>query len=290
MLIICIISSTLINLLFSEAKKRECLGYRIIMVNYAVIVAITTVLLAFGGKPSGTFSISSLAGDPQFWNRDAIFTYAVVFALLNGLMYYFNFVITQRSIEICGPSMSTLAQKLGVIIIPGCISFLWGEKMTTLIMIGLISAAAAFVLLLEGKKELKGIVPIVFVFGGITEVAKKLYALKSDAGDRLFFNFIVFLVCLIFSASATFIRQKNFKVEKKELLMGSLIGIANLIASYTAISALSTLPSNVVFPTISGAVITLTAAFGTIFYGEKLSVRRITGMLLAVASLILINV
>ena len=179
--------------------------------------------------------------------------------------------------------------ELGVIVLSGVTARLWGEAITPALLAGMILACAAFCLLLEGKKSFSGMVPVVFLVGGLTEIVKKIYVLHSDNGDNILFNLLAFLVSLILSSVVLYQKRHSFRVARGEAVIGCLVGAANLIASYLIILVLTAFPASVVFPTVSGGAIMLTALFGALLYGEALSLRRWAGIVLTIASLILMN-
>lgn len=288
-LIICIISSSFLNLGFSEAKKRQLDGAAVIWVNYVCVVLVSLLILAWFGWPRGSFDLRRLADLPINWDRDAVYTYCILWGLINGIFYYLCFDVNQRAIVRSGPSLATLASKLGVIVLSGVTARLWGEAITPALLAGMILACAAFCLLLEGKKSFSGMVPVVFLVGGLTEIVKKIYVLHSDNGDNILFNLLAFLVSLILSSVVLYQKRHSFRVARGEAVIGCLVGAANLIASYLIILVLTAFPASVVFPTVSGGAIMLTALFGALLYGEALSLRRWAGIVLTIASLILMN-
>lgn len=287
-LAISIISAAFLNLGFSEAAKRRLDGTAVILMNYVCVVTLSVVIFAVLGWPAGSFDLSLLR-PPVIWGENSLYTYAVVWGLINGIFYYICFDVTQRSIERSGPSLTTLAAKLGIIVFSGTTVKLWGEKMSSSLLLGLLLACVAFVLLLEGKKSFSGMIPVVFFVGGLTEMAKKMYTIHAVDDHIIMFNFLAFLVSLFISAGVLYRKKHSLRVEKGEVVIGFLLGLANLIAAYATIIVLTEIPASVVFPTMSGGNIMLTAIFGTMFYGEKLSRRKLIGILLTIISLVLMN-
>ena len=75
----------------------------------------------------------------------------------------------------------------------------------------------------------------------------------------------------------------------REMLLGMAIGGANLGATCCVIQILRELPSSIVFPTMSGGVIVLTAFVGLVRYQEKLTKTRFIGLVLTMVSLVFMN-
>ena len=289
LLIISIVSASFLNLGFSEAAKRKLDGTAVILSNYICVVAMSAIILFVLGWPDGTFNLKLLLHSPVIWETNSLYTYGILLGIINGLFYYLCFDVTQKGIEHSGPSLTTLASNLGIIVASGVTVRLWGEEMTVNLILGLVIACIAFCLLLEGKKTFSGMIPIVFLVGGLAEIAKKVYTIHSVDEHILMFNFLAFFVCLILSAAVLYKKKHCLHLKKEELILGDLIGVSNLIASYATIVVLTEIPASVVFPTLSGGNILLTTLFGAMFYGETLNRRKVIGILFAIASLVLMN-
>ena len=289
LLMICIVSVSFLNLGFSEAARRKMDGAAVILANYICVVTISAVILVTLGWPDGTFDLKLLLHSPITWEKDSLYTYGILLGIVNGFFYYIYFDVTQKGIERSGPSLTTLAAKLGIIVFSGATVGLWGERMTGNLFLGMVIACIAFFLLLEGKKSFSGMIPIVFLVGGLTEIVKKIYTIHSVDEHIIMFNFLAYFVSLLLSAAVLYKKQHSLRKTKGEFILGCLIGVSNLIASYATITVLTEIPASVVFPTLSGGTIMLTALFGAMFYGEVLSRRKVIGIFFTIASLVLMN-
>jgi multidrug transporter EmrE-like cation transporter len=275
LLIVSILTASMVNLGLSEAERQRMNGLRVVWHNYVAAALLSAVL--FYCKEALTMA----------WGEQP--AKSVLLGIATGAVYLITFLINQQSIISCGPSLTILASKLGVMILVLAAALLWQEPLTLSGIIGVLLACTALFLFHGDHLSFHGLLPVVFLFGGLSEIVKKIYTLYGDTRYQYLFYCVVFVVCLLISSILLYIRKIPLHVRLRECLLGWTIGAANLGATYFVICALTQLPASVVFPSMSGGVILVTVLVGTLRFHDTLTKPRIAGLILTLVSLVLMN-
>lgn len=285
LLLVTILMAAAINLGFSEAEKCGMNGLRVVWHNYVAATFLSISVLLFQGIPTGSLHITAMLSQTP----DGMFTYCIIMGVITGVIYLATFLINQRSIVLCGPSLTVLVSKLGVMILVLFASFLWKEPVSLFCYVGIFLACIALFLFHEEHLSFSWILPIVFFFGGISELVKKFFTVYGSEDYQYLFYSVIFQVCLLFSGVWLCLQKVPIRLIPREMLLGMAIGGANLGATCCVIQILRELPSSIVFPTMSGGVIVLTAFVGLVRYQEKLTKTRFIGLVLTMVSLVFMN-
>lgn len=100
----------------------------------------------------------------------------------------------------------------------------------------------------------------------------------------LTFNIVVLILAISF-----FSRYKK-KLKRKDLLMGSLVGVTMGTGIIFAMNALMQLPGIVYFPVMSGGIVISVAILSRILWKERFAPRQILGLAIACLAIILIAI
>lgn len=262
---------------------------RLLWYNYGVAMLFSDMLFVIHGQPGGHFSIQSLGllgNDPS---QDSMFTLAVVMGILGGFTYLIAFVVMQRSIVTCGPGIGTIFAKLGIMSTAVITSPLWNEKLNTPNIIGIVLTAIALFLFHKGDVVFNNILLVCFALSGMNEILKKVYTFYGDMRYQYMYYAIVFTICFLLSCCIVFFRKEKHVIKKDEALLGSVLGLVNMIASQTVLIGLSLMPTGVFFTCQAGAVICLTSIIGVLRYKEPLTKTKVVGLVITLCSLVLMN-
>ena len=217
-------------------------------------------------------------------------TWALIIGIPTGILYFLGFFYYQKSVRESGVGMAGSYAKMGILI-PMILSMVfWKEFPGELQWAGIILALTAIgmVNLRFGSdnifSSIKPSLLLLFLTCGVSEFTNKLYQKFGILGMKDLFLFFLFATALLISL---------LKIRKRpnirEIFVGLCVGIPNFFASFFLINALSKMPASVVFPSYSAGSIALICVGGRIFYGEKLSRREMTAIIITMASLLLIN-
>lgn len=218
-----------------------------------------------------------------------------------GILLPVIFWILAASIKNIGIAKSDIAQRLSLFIPILASYFLFKENISSIKLIGLITGILAILLTLlkkQGKKSGSSItdwiypVIVFFGFGVIDILFKKVAQVKSmPFTTSLVFVFgLSFLISIIAILYLRFIKKQ--KLELVNLMCGCILGIfnfGNIFFYLKAHQALSNNPSTV-FAAMNMGVIILGSLIGLLIFKEKFTKINYIGLLLALASIILITI
>lgn len=131
---------------------------------------------------------------------------------------------------------------------------------------------------------------LAFVSNGMCSTIQKMQQLKFDGAYKNEFM-IVALACVTAVLFTAGLLQKG---NKKEMLKpcfkyGAVKGLGNGFMNYLVMVTSASLPSAVLFPSISAGGIALTYLLSITFFKEKLTKTQTIGYVLGIASVILLN-
>ncbi|AJH14973.1 hypothetical protein [Myroides profundi] len=279
-LILSILSSISVGVLFKLLKKEKTNIFQIIILNY-----ITTVLLSFLiFKPSAV----SITDFPLF----------LIIGL--GLLLPTIFLVQYLSIKNTGIIKTDIAQRMSLFIPILASVFIFKENISNLkytaLLIGFVSIG--LILNKNDSNEMKSknnylYLLFVFIGFGVIDVCFKQVALHSSIPytSTLFYIFTCSLILSLISYSTyLIIKRINFRVNKRTLLFGGLVGLLNFMNIYFYLNAHKAFSDNptVVFAGMNYGVILLGTLIGYFAFKEKLSKLNIIGLSLAVVSIALL--
>lgn len=279
-LILSILSSISVGVLFKLLKKEKTNIFQIIILNY-----ITTVLLSFLiFKPSAV----SITDFPLF----------LIIGL--GLLLPTIFLVQYLSIKNTGIIKTDIAQRMSLFIPILASVFIFKENISNLKYTALLIGFVSIGLILNKNdsnqmKSKNNYLYLLFVFigFGVIDVCFKQVALHSSIPytSTLFYIFTCSLILSLISYSTyLIIKRINFRVNKRTLLFGGLVGLLNFMNIYFYLNAHKAFSDNptVVFAGMNYGVILLGTLIGYFAFKEKLSKLNIIGLSLAVVSIALL--
>jgi drug/metabolite transporter (DMT)-like permease len=275
--------SASIALLFKYASMHH-LNQRLITVsNYAIATLISTVLIVQNQK--------SVLVD---FNNSQFITTCLI-GVATGVFFLMSFSIYQKSVKQNGASISGMFAKLGILI-PMIISIvLWNEMPSQIQSLGIIVAMIAIVIAnrpISKNKVNAGSVAmllLLFVVGGFAEFLNKIFQRLVSLEYKPVFLFIVFATAFLLSLIQYIIGDNKPNIKRHALVIGCLIGIPNLFASFFLLNALDVFPAAIVFPAYSAGSILLISVLSVILFKETLYKKDVTAIGLTMVSLILLN-
>lgn len=221
-------------------------------------------------------------------------------ALLLGVYFIFLFNLIAYSTAREGMTVTTIANKLSLVI-PVVFSFwLYGEDMEWLKITGIALAIPAVYMATsrQGKIEIKNLwLPaLVFICSGLSDTFLKYiqhYQLDTQAAQSAF-TITMFTVAA--SAGSVMVAGKmlhdkdNEKPEFKSLVAGILLGVPNYFSIYYLIRLLDAdlLPSSSIIPVNNIGIVIMTTIAAVLLFREPMGKKRILGIILSLISITLI--
>lgn len=281
-LFLSVLSSTVIFVTFKVTEKYKVNLIKLITVNYLV-----AAVLGFSFNHHHLSIASALTSK---WMQ---------FALLIGVSYILMFFLIGYSTRKSGITVTTIASKLSMII-PILFSMLYfGEKNTTLKVLGLGIALVAVLLTcyrpIDKTKNIKLIaLPIIIFIGtGFTDsIVKYAQTYHIPNHMSMLFPAVVFSTSLITGILITFLNPKYSlkSLTISEIVGGIVLGIANFGSLYFFIQALnnSKIDSSIVFGLNSLCIVLLSLLFGLVLFREKFSKVNFAGIGIAIIAILIL--
>ena len=278
-LILCILSSSMIYVIFRVAKNYNCKLQSLITINY--LAASLLGILLFHPFADG--------------NNPLVLPHWMPFAVILGILFIAMFYLIGYSSQKAGITVTTLANKLSLVF-PVTFSLIYfNEHLSTIKAIGIVTAIIAVGLTVYKKDKAKinliyiGL-PLSIFFGSglIDSIVKYVQAVKISDDETSLYTILVFAVAficgIVVSAITKTYRQR---LNPATLILGTLLGVVNFGSLYFIIKALnkSGLESSLVFALNHMAIVALTTILGTLLFKERLNKINFAGVILALISL-----
>lgn len=282
-LVLSMLSSAAIMVVFKLFERYRIETSNAIVVNYAVAAS-----LSFALDPSG-IGFRDAPQEPWFVN-----------ALIMGVLFISLFNIIGISAQRIGVSVTTVANKMSLVIPVLYAVFLLGESCGMYKVLGLTAALAAVILTTrknehhQVERRYLSFPFIVFVGSGFIDAFFKYNQVHTLGSNGLEpFTGWIFLTAGCIGLGVWLYR---FVVYKKvpafnAFTGGLMLGIPNYFSVYFLLKALSMkgLESSVVIPVNNMAIVALGAISGVLIFREKLNRWNYIGIALCFVSILLIG-
>ena len=280
-----IVTFSLMLIIFKYFEIFKVNNLQAIIVNY--ITAGVLALVANGSVLTNNFSITNLF--------QSTFIY---YALIIGVLFIITFNLIAFGTQKIGIAITTVSNKMSMII-PVLIGlFVFKEDKNFLKLIGIVLAILAifFSCSKNGKlsfdKKYLPVIILVFIGQGIADSTLKWaqeFAINTSNNNVFFAT--TFFTAAFSGTLFMMIQLRKITVTLRSLLWGVILGIPNYFTLYFFVEALSAgvFESSQVFPIVNMGVIVLTAVMGIILFREHLSKSNWMGILLALIAISLIT-
>ena len=280
-----IVTFSLMLIIFKYFEIFKVNNLQAIIVNY--ITAGLLALVADGSVLTNNFSITNLF--------QSTFIY---YALIIGVLFIITFNLIAFGTQKIGIAITTVSNKMSMII-PVLIGlFVFKEDKNFLKLIGIVLAILAifFSCSKNGKlsfdKKYLPVIILVFIGQGIADSTLKwAQEFAINASNNNVFFATTFFTAAFSGTLFMMIQLRKITVTLRSLLWGVILGIPNYFTLYFFVEALSAgvFESSQVFPIVNMGVIVLTAVMGIILFREHLSKSNWMGILLALIAISLIT-
>ena len=278
-LILAIVCSSAVSLLMRWSEKHVRNNFAMFMANY-----FTCALIAFCFA-APKLPLSDTKGLP----------FAALLGLVGGAIFLLNFVVLKRCIGASGVMLSSVFMKLGVIVPTLMAVLVFGESPTLMQIIGLaVAIAAILIIYLEPKAQRTKsggaaalMLIALLIISGFAESMTNIYDKTGVHALKDFFLLFNFSSALLISAIVTIAKRQPIGV--KDIAFGVMIGAPNYFTSRCLLLALGSLPAVVTYPIYNIGAIVLISIGGMLIFRERLSSRKLIGILMILAALVLLN-
>lgn len=289
-LIFSILSSAAIYVIFKYIDRIKIASFDVIIINY-ITASILGLLLS--DTQADIFPIYQNQWFPS--------------AVLIGVLFIVMFVVIAKSSQIVGIAITTVSNKMSVII-PITFSILIDplDKLTNLKAAGIILAILAVFLSIYRKRKIEFdprniYLPIILFLGmGIVDSIVK-YAQQYYVNDDVLplFTVILFIMAAIAGLVTKLLRKTPFKalINPKVLMWGILLGISNYGSLYFVIKALNYkdtfgdhIGGSVVFGINNLGIIALSVIIGLLVFKEKILKINWVGIIISFIAIYILSI
>ncbi|MBI1288787.1 MAG: EamA family transporter [Flavobacteriales bacterium] len=279
-----ILSSSLLLVIFKYFDKFSVKTFQAITINYMVAASLGFLLSPV------SYSATELLSKP--WTASAVIIGCVFIA-----MFYVMAISSQK----VGVAISSVANKMSLVIPVVAGIVLYGERLLGLKLVGVVAAVVSVAMVTYPKKGVHIepkflILPLViFVGSGFLDTFFK-YVETTQLGENEveIFSASLFLMAAFVGLSVLLFKRfsKNETLETKSIVAGFALGIPNYFSIHFLLMALNipNLESTIVFPINNTGIVLLSTLLAILLFRERLSKLNWGGIALAVASIILIAI
>lgn len=210
----------------------------------------------------------------------------------NGVLYLAGFILMQINIPRNGVVLSSIFQKLGLLV-PIVVSVVFYRELPSVLQgIGFVLAVAAIILMNYrkdgGSADFKlGLLGMLLACG-MAEAMSKIFKEAGAAELEPQFLFFTFASAMIFCFLCMIAKKQ--RIGLSELFFGTLIAIPNFFSSKFLLGALESIPAVIVFPVFSvGTILAVTLA-GVLLFRERITKQQWIAISMILVALVLLNI
>ncbi len=287
LLLLCICCNVLLAIIFKAFNRYKVDNLNAIITNYATCTVTASLLIGHRAIPENAWS------KPWF-----------PYALILGVMFIIGFNLMALSIQKVGVSLTTIIQKMSLVM-PAVFAIVYfDESAGFLKILGITLALSAIVLVNWPDKKTKArinwtdpllVLPImVFLLSGLIELGLFYIEAKGlTAGENAEFTATCFFFGGLLGAVYSLYRYlvNGHKWQVRDIIGGTILSIPNYFTIYLLLAMLSKgWDGSVLFPLNSIGILVVSTVVGALFYQERLTRMAQIGLFLALVAIILINV
>jgi|SRR5690554_3038948 len=219
----------------------------------------------------------------------------IIIAVIIGVLFIANLFVYSKSIDANGMGVSIASMRLSLAIPVGVSLFVYSEELSVIKISGVLLSFVALLLLVPRLSFKKvststkaSLLILIFFFTGISDSGLKIFEQEFGTSfpESLFLSIVFFSAFIL--GLFILIKNKELHFNTKELLLGTLLGLANHYSVYFVISALQELPGAQVFPIVNLAIVIGGALIGVLYWKDSHSKKQWIGLAIACISITLL--
>ena len=275
-LLLAIASSSLVSIVMRTSEKYTKGNHGMLAVNYVICVIMAAFYTGFGNLFPKAEGIGFTLG----------------LGTCTGILYLVGLLLVQLNIQKNGVVLSSIFQKLGLIV-QVLISIIFFKEQPQLIQVlGIIICLVAVVMINFEKGQtavqFKMGLFLILLSSGFCDVMSKIHEEMGNPALADHFLFYTFGVAMILCIVLIIVKKELFGW--KDILFGILLGIPNYFSASFLLKALNDIAAVIVFPTFSVATVVVISMTGLLVFKEKLSKKQWIGMGLILVALVFLNI
>ena len=275
-LLLAIASSSLVSIVMRTSEKYTKGNHGMLAVNYVICVIMAAFYTGFGNLFPKTEGIG----------------FTLTLGTCTGVLYLAGLLLVQLNIRKNGVVLTSIFQKLGLIV-QVLISILFFKEQPEVIqIIGIILCLVA-VVMINFEKEQTAIqfkigLLLILLSSGFCDVMSKIHEELGNSALADHFLFYTFSMALVLCVILILVKRETFGW--KDILFGIFLGVPNYFSASFLLKALNDIAAVIVFPTFSVATVVVISMTGFLVFKEKLSKKQWIAMGLILVALVLLNI
>ncbi len=246
-------------------------------------------------------SIAAWAGGHYPWEHLSTPAPWLSFALVLGAMFTFGFWVLSYTVQHHGLGITSVFQKISLVVTAVFAILFFDEPLTLGKWVGIPMAVLSIYLIrtksgqrLFGDRKLWIVMLPFFTFAFNALIDTSLFYVEqiqlASTADFFFISTLFYtagslgLVILLWQ-----IFHRGIRVKIRDLWGGIALGIPNFFSIYFFLRALGSGEGSVVVPINNVGIILLSALLGLLIFSERFSTFNLIGMVMAMASILLIS-
>ncbi len=218
-----------------------------------------------------------------------------VLAGITGIFFITNFFFYSKSVHLNGVGVSVSAMRISLIIPVFLSAFWYLEKIGSKEWVGIIFVFIALVLLVPDKKSFftknfsaSWLLMLLFFFTGFGDASLKIFESEfSSSFSKELFMSLVFATAFIAGILKKQTGKKQ-RLNRREVLLGVIIGIPNLYSSLFLIDALLVMNGAIVYPVVNILTVLGGTVLGFAKWGDFLTPSQWAGIIITLAAILLL--
>jgi len=283
-LLLSILSSSVLMVIFKYFDRFKVNTFQAISVNYVVAATLGFLLAPVHLQPY------QIVAKP--W---------AISALVIGSVFIGMFYIMAVSSQKVGVAVTSVANKMSLVIPVAAGFILYNESLTGLKVLGIVVALVAVAMVtfpkqkLDIDKKFLFLPLIIFLGSGFLDTVFKYVQKTQLSSDEIeVFSASLFFVSACVGCSILIFQRltRNSTLQWKSIVAGFALGIPNYFSIHFLLGALNlpNLESTVVFPINNTGIVLLSTLLAILLFSERLSKLNWIGISLAVVSIALIAI
>lgn len=208
---------------------------------------------------------------------------------MSGGLYLLCLVTVEKSVREKGAGVTTLYQRLGILVPILCSALLWGEVPSAVQLAGLAASVAVMAALWGGGGRAAAKGPLaVFLLGGAVESTGKVFQKCALAEYRPVFLFVLFAACAVL-ALPRLVRAPKLPPPRRGGAGRGDGGVQRPFLPFDDERPGNGAPPGVAYPVLSVGSVAAVTAVDVLVFHRALTRREKLGLALSAVCLVLVN-
>ena len=212
----------------------------------------------------------------------------LLFGILSGAFFLFNFLVYQRNILINGMSLSVSVMRVAMIVPIVASLIIFQERIGAWNVCGIVLAIGAFLLRTE-KGSLHNLFWLLglFAVSGATDLSLKIFK-EFGSGSEPLYVFIIFSSAFIFTLILIFLRREL--IPWQGFVFGLVLGLPNRFSTVFFLRGLDSVPAAIAYPITAIGVVLVSLLSDIVFWKRRLNFREALMYSALTCSILLLNI